>query len=139
LAVENKQCSHNNCAICCQILWWYSLLTDAYSLHGLAYKFLTLSITQVVCERSFSTFRFVKNKLRSSMSQENLNSFITVCTKKNSLINLVSVVIVDKVSEISQLLQNWFLQFFCRSVIIRVIKTMYSFIFINTGKVFKYM
>ena len=33
----------------------------------LAYKFLlTLSITQVACERSFSTLTFVKNRLRSS-------------------------------------------------------------------------
>src|SRR4029434_5427206 len=53
------------CAICVQILSQYNLLTDAYHVIGLAYKFLlTLSITQVACERSFSTLTFVKNRLR---------------------------------------------------------------------------
>ena len=64
--MENKYCvSCKNCAVCCyQILKRYNLFTDAYHVIGLAYKFvLTLSVTQVACERSFSTLKYIKNDL----------------------------------------------------------------------------
>src|SRR4029434_2809125 len=60
--LESRTCSScKNCAICVNLLLpQYNLLTDAYHVIGLAYKFLlTLSITQVACERSFSTLTFV--------------------------------------------------------------------------------
>ncbi|KAJ8369227.1 hypothetical protein SKAU_G00092550 [Synaphobranchus kaupii] len=42
----------------------YNLLTDAYHVIGMGYKFLlTLSVTQVACERTFSTLKFVKNRV----------------------------------------------------------------------------
>lgn len=61
--LESKTCSScKNCAICVHlILSQYNLLTDAYHVIGLAYKLLlTLSVTQVSCERSFSTLKFIK-------------------------------------------------------------------------------
>ncbi len=51
--IKNKSCeSCKECPLCCfQILQRFNMLTDAYHLLGLAYKFLlTLSITQVACE-----------------------------------------------------------------------------------------
>ena len=51
LELENKTCtSCKNCAMCCYlILSRYNLLTDAYHVIGLGYKFLlTLSVTQVL-------------------------------------------------------------------------------------------
>lgn len=58
--LESKTCSScKNCVICVYlILSQYNLLTDAYHVIGLTYKLLlTLSITQVACERSFSTVK----------------------------------------------------------------------------------
>lgn len=43
----------------------------------IAYKYiLTLSCTQVSCERVFSTLKIIKNRLRSSLGQELLEDFI---------------------------------------------------------------
>src|SRR4029434_2133922 len=75
MELESRTCfSCKNCAICVHlILSQYNLLTDAYHVIGSVYKFLLcLSITQVSGERSFSTLKFVKNRLRSSLSQDNL-------------------------------------------------------------------
>ncbi len=58
--VQNKQCkSCKECPICCyKILQCYNLFTDAYHILGLGYKFLlTLPVTQVACERSFSVLK----------------------------------------------------------------------------------
>jgi hypothetical protein len=107
--VISKSCSAcKNCAICCyQILGRYNLLTDAYNVIGLGYKFLlTLSFTQVACERSFSTLKFIKNRLRSSMSQEHLESFMLMATEKDILMNLDSDEIIDKTAATSVLLQD---------------------------------
>lgn len=56
---ECKTCE--KCAIYCyRILKWYNLLIGAYSVIGLALKYMFTSFfTQVACERSFST---LKNK-----------------------------------------------------------------------------
>ena len=75
LDIVTKKCTFcKNCSLCCyHILQKYNLLTDAYHIIGLAYKFLlTLSVTQVACERSFSTLKYIKNRLRSTLSQEHL-------------------------------------------------------------------
>ena len=81
--VAFKEClSYKNCVICCyKILQSYNLLTDAHLIIGLAYKFLlTLSVTQVACERSFSTLKYIKNRLRSTLSQEHLSAFMLMLT-----------------------------------------------------------
>ena len=89
------------------ILSQYNLLTDAYHVIGLAYKFLlTLSITQVACERSFSTLTFVKNRLRSSLSQDNLEAFMLMCTEKEILMSISNDTVIDKVAETSALLRR---------------------------------
>jgi len=63
--------------ICCYyVLERYNLLTDSYHLIGLGYKFLlTLSVTQVACERSFSTLKFIKTRLRST-AEERLEAYV---------------------------------------------------------------
>src|SRR4029434_6479054 len=80
-----------------------------YHVIGLAYKFLlTLSITQVACERSFSTLKFVKNRLRSSLSQDNLEAFMLMCIEKEILMSISNDTVIDKVAETSALLR-WLL------------------------------
>lgn len=63
MEIMNTSCSAcKNCVCCYQRLRWYILLTEAYHVIGLGYKFLfTLSVTQVACERSFSTLKFTKH------------------------------------------------------------------------------
>lgn len=105
----NKSCmACKNCAICCyKILQRYNLLTDAYNVIGLAYKFLlSLSFTQVACERSFSTLKFIKTRLRSSVSQEHLSSLMLMAIEKDILMNLDSDDVIDRVAETSELLRN---------------------------------
>lgn len=107
--VISKSCAAcKNCAICCfQILRRYNLLTDAYNIIELGYKFLlTLSFTQVACERSFSTLKLIKNRLRSTMSQDHLESFMLMATEKDILMILDLDEIIDKTAESSELLQR---------------------------------
>lgn len=109
MELESRTCSScKNCAICVhQILSQYNLLTDAYHVIGLAYKFLlTLSITQVACERSFSTLKFVKNRLRSSMTQDHMEAFMLMCTEKEILMSIDNDKVIDKVAETSALLRR---------------------------------
>ncbi|KAK0150742.1 InaD-like protein [Merluccius polli] len=69
----------------------YNLLTDAYHILGLGYKFLlTLPVTQVACERSFSILKYIKNRLRSNSSQEHLEAFMLMATEKDILMSLDS-------------------------------------------------
>lgn len=100
--VLTKTCtSCKNCAVYCyHILSRYNLLTDAYHLFGLGYKFLlTLSVTQVACERSFSTLKFIKNRLRSTTAQEHLEAFMLMANEKDILKALDTDGIIDKVAE----------------------------------------
>ena len=104
-----KKCSScKDCPICCyRVLKQYNLLTDAYHIIGLAYRFLlTLSVTQVACERSFSTLKYIKNRLRSSLSQQHLEAFMLMATQTDVLQMLDSEKIIDGVAEKSELLQK---------------------------------
>ena len=79
VVIVHKSCTFcKNCLVCCyQILRQFNLLTDAYHVIGLAYKFLlTLSITQVACECTFSTLKFIKSRLRNRLSQDQLEAFM---------------------------------------------------------------
>lgn len=97
-----------NCVICCyKILQRFNLLTNSYNLIGLALKFLlTLSISQVACERSFSTLKVIKNRMRSTLSSDNLNALMVMAIEKDLLMKLDSDDIIDKVAENSELLQK---------------------------------
>ena len=105
----NTSCiSCKNCAICVyHILSKYNLLTDAYHVIGLAYKFLlTLSFSQVACERTFSTLKFVKNRLRSTLTQEHLEAFMLMSTEKETLVTLDNNAVINRVAETSSLLKS---------------------------------
>lgn len=83
------------------------MLTNAYPLIGLAYKFLlTLSVTQVACERTFSTLKCVKTRLRSTISQDHLEAFLLMSTHKDTLMDLSIDVIIDKLAETSDLMRR---------------------------------
>ncbi|KAI2646611.1 GMP reductase [Labeo rohita] len=106
----SRSCSKcKNCPICCYLLLsQYNLLTDAYHIIGLGYKFLlTLSIIYLVaCERTFSTLKLVKSRLRTSLSQDNLEAFLLMATEKEILMELDKDDIIDKMAESSELLRR---------------------------------
>lgn len=108
MELVNRSCSTcKNCPICCYLLLsQYNLLTDAYHIIGLGYKFLlTLSISQVACEKT-STLKFKKNHLRTSLTQENLEAFLLMATEKDILMGLDKDDIIDKMAESSELLRH---------------------------------
>ncbi len=81
--IRCKECPLcNECSLCCyQILGRFNLMSNAYHLLGLAYKFLlTLSIPQVACECTLSMLKFIKTRLRSKLSQEHLEAFMLMAT-----------------------------------------------------------
>nr|XP_054590119.1 52 kDa repressor of the inhibitor of the protein kinase-like [Nothobranchius furzeri] len=107
--IVTKSCkSCKDCPLCCyQILRRFNLLSDAYHLLGLAYKYLlTLSLTQVACERTFSTLKFIKSRLRSSLSANRLEMFMLMATEKDILMSMDSDMVIDKVAEKSDLLRK---------------------------------
>jgi len=107
--IVHKSCSScKNCPLCCyEILRRFNMLSDAYHVLGLAYKFLlTLSLTQVACETTFSTLKFIKSRLRSSLSENKLETFLLMATEKDILMALDSDVVIDRVAEKSDLLRK---------------------------------
>lgn len=73
----------------------------------LAYQFLlTLPVTQVACERSFSTLKYIKNRLRSTMSNEHLENFMLMAIEKKTLVELNNDEIINSVGEKSKLLNK---------------------------------
>ena len=84
-----------SCFTCAyKVLHQYSLNSTAYSELYTVYHFLlTLAITQVECERSFSKLKLIKTRLRSSLSQENLESLMLM-SLETDILNRVSL---DKV------------------------------------------
>ena len=108
--IVNKICqTYKNCAVCCyRILGRYNLLTDAHHIIGLEYKFLlTLSVTQVACERSFLIIlKYVKSRLGNSPSQDLLEHFMLMAIEKEILRTLDVDTVIDRVAEKSKLLQK---------------------------------
>jgi len=97
-----------SCSICCyRLLVKYNLFSSAYSLLTLAYKYLlTLPVTQVSCERSFSTLKYLKNRLRNSMANENLESFMLMSIEKSILMELDNDTIINELGAKSDLLSK---------------------------------
>ena len=64
-----------------------------------------LSFSQVACERSFSTLKVIKNRIRT-LSSKNLNCFMTIVVEKGLLMNLDSDDIIDEMAKSSELLRK---------------------------------
>lgn len=112
LDLRTKTCiSCKECPVCCyKILLRFNMMTRAYPLLGLAYKFLlTLSVTQVACERSFSTLRYIKNRLRNSLSTSELEAFMLMASEKDVLVSLDTDSVIDRVAEKSELMKRMLL------------------------------
>lgn len=68
-----------------------------YNMHSAAYKnlyqvyklALTLPVTQVFCERTFSKLKLLKTRLRSTLSTDHLNSLLFIM-EENKLVESLS-------------------------------------------------
>ncbi|XP_022160557.1 uncharacterized protein LOC111026735 [Myzus persicae] len=89
---KNSTCS--KCMPCVMKLFYkYNFHTAAFTNLFLAYKFiLTLSCTQVHCERSFSKLKIIKTRLRSSISQELLEPLLLISIESDKVSDLEEII-----------------------------------------------
>ena len=88
-----------NCPGCVYLLLIeYNMLTNAYPSLRLAYRYLlTLSVTQVACERSFSLLKLVKTRIRSVMSQDRLETFMLMMSNYDIVSSIDNEILIDQV------------------------------------------
>ncbi len=89
---RNAACKGNckKCLACChKILFKYSLNTSALTNLFVAYEhLLTLSFTQVSCERAFSKLKQIKTRLRSNLANDKLEAVMLMTSEKDLLDNI---------------------------------------------------
>ena len=68
---------------------------------------LTLAINRVECERSFSKLKLIKTKLRSTLSQENLDSLMLISVESDILNRVSLAEVVDKLASTSKELKRF--------------------------------
>lgn len=84
---------------CCvlRILAAYRLNDKTYDNLYHIYKIIcTISVTQVACERSFSKLKLIKTRLRNSMSNEHLESYMLMSVEKRLLDSLECDIIIQR-------------------------------------------
>jgi len=97
-----------NCACCClKLLVKYNLYGNAYTNLSLAYNYLlTLPVTRVACERSFSTLKFIKNRLRNTLTNEHLEAFMLMSVEKRTLVSIDDNILIDRIGETSEVMKK---------------------------------
>ncbi len=98
------------CLVCCyKMLYRYSLNSSAFSNLFLAYEYLlTLSFTQVCCERAFSKLKQVKTSLRSTPGNEKLKAFMLMGCEKDLLKTVSSNDVIRYLSDKSTVFKRMF-------------------------------
>lgn len=76
-----------NCLHCVySLIFNLNMHVSAYTTLCEAYEFfLTLSVTEVNCERTFSKLKLIKTRLRSNLTQDNLESLLLMSVEKELL------------------------------------------------------
>lgn len=106
----NKNADKNcvGCVFCCFLtIRRYNMHTCIYTNLYMAYKYLiTLSCTQVACERVFSKLKIVKNRLRSLLGEDLLKSLL-IMNIENDLLNTIdNEKIIDQLAASSKIYYN---------------------------------
>jgi len=93
-----KNC--RNCIACAfQVLTRFNLFSRSFVNLYFAYKtLLTMSVTQVACERTFSKLKVVKTKCRSLLTMEHLEAFMLMYVEKNILASISIEKLIDKIA-----------------------------------------
>ncbi len=97
-----------SCFTCAyQVLYNHSLNSTAYSELYIVYHFLlTLAVTQVECERSFSKLKLIKTRLRATLTQENLECFMLMGLESEILNRIPLGKVVDSLAPTSSKLKR---------------------------------
>ena len=101
--------SCNNCKTCSTCPSCALNILASNRLHDKAYVNLyeldkvvcTLSVTQVQCERTFSKLKVLMTRLRNSLSEENLESYMLLSIEKELLDDLDAEAILDRFAQSS--------------------------------------
>ena len=98
------------CLVCCyRMLYRYSLNASAFSNLFLAYEYLlTLSFTQVSCERAFSKLKQVKTRLRSTLRNEKLEAFMLMGCERDLSESVSPDDVIRYLSDKSTVFKNMF-------------------------------
>ena len=75
-------------------------------LHQIYKVILTLSITQVGCERTFSKLRYVKNCLGNQLSKDRLDSLLLMCVERDLLLHILNHTIIDELAKMNAEMQR---------------------------------
>ena len=96
------------CLSCCyKILHRFSLNASSFTNLFVAYEYLlTLSFSQVSCERAFSKLKIVKTRLRSSLGNEKLEAFMLMCTETDLLRSITVDEIISYLAKDSWVYSN---------------------------------
>ena len=73
----------------------YPLLYQAYKI------ILTLSVTQVDCERTFSKLSYVKNRLRNQLTEDRLDSHLLMCIERGVLLRISNHTIINELAKMN--------------------------------------
>ena len=100
---DNRRCYENSCKSCfsCvfKVLYQFGVHSTAYSgLYCLYKDMMTLTVTQVECERSFSLLKIIKSRQRSILSQDKSNqleAFMLLSIERRVLNDISNDDIVD--------------------------------------------
>ena len=98
---NKKEC--NSCLKCAyKVLLNYSMYSRQYNELFKVYKLLlTIPMTQVTCERVFSKLKIIKTRLRSTLSNENLETLLLMQSETDILNSIDSDTIIDKLCQSS--------------------------------------
>ncbi|XP_077295474.1 zinc finger MYM-type protein 1-like [Arctopsyche grandis] len=78
---------------------YYTTNDNLYELYKIV---STLSVTRVQCERTFSKLKIVKNRLRNTLSAENLDNFMFLSIEKQMLDDLDAEEIINRYAQASK-------------------------------------
>lgn len=101
---ESVKCTDKQCFSCIscvfQVLCEYNLYSLEFRQLHSVYKFLlTIPLTQVSCERSFSRLKLLKTRLRSCIPQENLEALFLMACEPEITTNISAEVIINKLCQ----------------------------------------
>ena len=94
---ECKRCK--NCLVCCfKVLYEYNLYSEAYkNVYKMIKIVLTLSVTQVQCERTFNILKYIKNHLRNRLTDDHVDALHIMNGNKDLLLSIENEAIIKEI------------------------------------------
>ena len=83
------------------------MFKNAYPNLSYIYQYiLTLPVSEVTCERTFSALKFIKNKYRNTISDEHLESFMILNIENDLLSKIGNEKVINILASTSTLLKK---------------------------------